>query len=380
MPKQDATLETLHTVLNIFYNNRPNYLPNIDFKDEFKISAGLNEDADGAMVVKKPEMARYFGLVDNDNYQGNHQRITERGIRYFEAMSENEKIEIIFESLENDSFGRNNCAIKSSDSLIDPPKLFLKAIYELERININEFSYLLYSMHDEEHPFIYSLEKIIDYRNGTFSFPNGIPTKYRDSKFTAFFESIGILEKEGTYYKIPNNIYIIYGNRISQMSVYNEENNFTQLVENEDNNENLNTRIINQELLNNLNNRLPELEERTQRIRYKTNNRIKKTVFINSEYMCSVDINHSTFIAKDNNPFVEGHHLIPMAVQGLFPDINLDRIENIITLCPNCHRQIHYGNEEERFGLLEYFYNQKIEIFRGIRIDISFDELKSYYQ
>ncbi|MFW3427460.1 HNH endonuclease [Aliarcobacter butzleri] len=379
MPKQDATLETLNTVLDIYYNHRPNYLDNSDFKIEFKQRMGLPDSADGAMIVKKPEIARYFGLIDNDNYQGHHQKITDRGIRYYEAVLNNDKIEIIFESLENDSFGKNNCAIQSSDSLIDPPKLFLKAIYELEKINVKEFSYLLFATHDEGLSLVDSINNILSSRDGRFNFPGNIPLKYKDSKFTAYFESIGILEKEGVNYKIPSIIYNQYGNRISEMSIYNEENVFTQLEQNEDNNNILDIRINNPELLLNLNNRIPEIEERTPQIRYKTNNRIKRTCLENAEYKCTFNINHETFINKENTPFVEAHHLIPMSMQTRFTQ-NLDRLENLISLCPNCHRQIHYGNEESRFELLESFYNQRIQSLQEAGFSLTLEELKSFYR
>ncbi|WP_370640204.1 HNH endonuclease [Aurantimonas sp. HBX-1] len=36
-------------------------------------------------------------------------------------------------------------------------------------------------------------------------------------------------------------------------------------------------------------------------------------------------------------PYLEGHHMEPVARGGL------DEIDNIAALCPNCHRHIHYG-------------------------------------
>ena len=40
---------------------------------------------------------------------------------------------------------------------------------------------------------------------------------------------------------------------------------------------------------------------------------------------------------KDNLPYLEVHHKIPLAENGN------DTVENAIGLCPNCHRQAHYG-------------------------------------
>lgn len=40
---------------------------------------------------------------------------------------------------------------------------------------------------------------------------------------------------------------------------------------------------------------------------------------------------------KDNEPFLEVHHVIPLADGGE------DTVENTRALCPNCHRQAHFG-------------------------------------
>lgn len=41
----------------------------------------------------------------------------------------------------------------------------------------------------------------------------------------------------------------------------------------------------------------------------------------------------------DNTPYLEVHHIVTLAEGGD------DTIENAIALCPNCHRQLHYGNK-----------------------------------
>lgn len=40
---------------------------------------------------------------------------------------------------------------------------------------------------------------------------------------------------------------------------------------------------------------------------------------------------------KDNSPYLEVHHRIPLASGGD------DTVENAIALCPNCHRKMHFG-------------------------------------
>ncbi|MDP2882828.1 MAG: HNH endonuclease signature motif containing protein [Azonexus sp.] len=43
------------------------------------------------------------------------------------------------------------------------------------------------------------------------------------------------------------------------------------------------------------------------------------------------------FRAKDNTPYLEVHHVVQLAKGGE------DSVENALALCPNCHRQEHFG-------------------------------------
>ena len=50
--------------------------------------------------------------------------------------------------------------------------------------------------------------------------------------------------------------------------------------------------------------------------------------------------NNAPFTRKSNGtPYLEVHHVIPLSEDGD------DTVENTIALCPNCHRQIHYGEK-----------------------------------
>jgi 5-methylcytosine-specific restriction enzyme A len=43
------------------------------------------------------------------------------------------------------------------------------------------------------------------------------------------------------------------------------------------------------------------------------------------------------FRASDGTPFLEIHHVKPLAEGGH------DSLDNVMALCPNCHRKVHYG-------------------------------------
>lgn len=71
------------------------------------------------------------------------------------------------------------------------------------------------------------------------------------------------------------------------------------------------------------------------------------------KYICSINSKHKTFISKGSN-YVEGHHIIPMFQQKNFNFI-LDDLNNISSLCPNCHREIH--SADDKTEILRNLYN-----------------------
>lgn len=120
----------------------------------------------------------------------------------------------------------------------------------------------------------------------------------------------------------------------------------------------------------------PELIDEKHK-KYKRNPYKAKKSIILSEFKCNIDNNHITFDSRNNKPYMEAHHLIPMASQDKF-DVSLDVDANIVCLCPNCHRKLHYG-KERRWTLLK-LYNDRKELLKQSGIDISFDNLMKYYE
>ena len=87
---------------------------------------------------------------------------------------------------------------------------------------------------------------------------------------------------------------------------------------------------------------------------------------------------HKTVISKKGNPIMEGHHLIPMSAQNDF-EINLDRLENIVCLCPNCHSAIHLANHNDQKEKLKTIYDLMSNKLHDAGIDISFEDLLVKY-
>jgi hypothetical protein len=134
------------------------------------------------------------------------------------------------------------------------------------------------------------------------------------------------------------------------------------------------------------NNRLPSLKEGDKtNHRYSTDPKLGKTAIEKANYVCElshlVGDNHETFESNSGHLYLEAHHLIPMKAQKDFPSQNLDRLENIVAICPNCHRAIHYGTLDEKIKFLKPLYENRIVLLRNCNhhIDISFSDLIDKY-
>ena len=76
---------------------------------------------------------------------------------------------------------------------------------------------------------------------------------------------------------------------------------------------------------------------------------------------------------------MEPHHLIPMSFTDYF-GVNLDREQNIFSLCSNCHNQIHYGAKKDVRQLIsKLFLSREYEIFSILGRDITVNELFQLY-
>lgn len=117
---------------------------------------------------------------------------------------------------------------------------------------------------------------------------------------------------------------------------------------------------------------LIEVKDRTT---YKRNPNIAIMRFEKTAYTCEVDPSHKTFTSlKNNQPFVEAHHFIPMKFQSLFKH-SLDNLHNIISLCPNCHRAFHHAIVEEKTPLISHIYHKRPKLHNRYSIE----DIKGYY-
>lgn len=132
---------------------------------------------------------------------------------------------------------------------------------------------------------------------------------------------------------------------------------------------------ISSELLEELNSRKPEIVS-TASTTYKRNPIVRKKVLQDALGFCQIDNEHETFISRTGElPYLEVHHLIPMMYQASY-EINLDMVDNMIAICPNCHRKLHYSVKDDEYEqLVKKLYTNHIEKL-GI---VSLSTFLSYY-
>lgn len=404
MPKQTSEPVKFYTTLSILYDayrlgNR--VVPNSEYKMKI-INAfdNYSNSSDGAMIVKQSEMVRYFGFALG-NFDKRELQITDTGIEMYNAHQAGDihkEYRLIAEAIQRCSFGRNNSAIKSSDADIDPPKLFVKSIIALNGITVGELKLLLALTNDYNLDFESAIGEINAVREDdkTIQIPAENVNKYGDTKFGAFLTEIEFCFKNDGKYYLSKWVLDNYRDAFESMSIYNKTPEVTYStieevspVDNEiDQDYAYKKRVtttvgydVESEYFQKQNRRKPkQTNTKSGKRGYATNARIAKTALEIADYKCEYENEHLTFINKSGKPFMEMHHLIPMSAQDDFEN-NLDCIENIISLCPNCHSAIHYGNEDWRRTYLRSLHLKREKELKEAGIYISFEQLfEKYYK
>lgn len=111
----------------------------------------------------------------------------------------------------------------------------------------------------------------------------------------------------------------------------------------------------------------------------KRNNQIAADALHRADYLCEVDPSHRTFLRKNDIPYTEPHHLIPLSRYRDF-NYSLDVMENLVSLCSHCHNLLHYGRMVDKRPVLEKLYNERIEALRKCGLDLTLEQLLDYYK
>lgn len=127
------------------------------------------------------------------------------------------------------------------------------------------------------------------------------------------------------------------------------------------------------------NNPEPAKETRLiQTSQYQRSKKVSSNALLKAGFLCEVNAEHPVFVRKNSNDnYTEPHHLVPLFAQKDFPGVNLDREQNIVSLCSHCHNLLHYGADID--GVLYKLYIDRKDLLQLIGIEISYEDLRKYY-
>ena len=111
--------------------------------------------------------------------------------------------------------------------------------------------------------------------------------------------------------------------------------------------------------------------------KYRRDRSVVANALASAGYTCEGECNRKLFLGKDGiHNYTEAHHLIPLQYQRFF-EYSLDVEANIVSLCPMCHRLLHYGFEKK--DLLKTLYNKRFSRLEKVGIKVSYEKLLFLY-
>ncbi|EGM79648.1 Putative restriction endonuclease [Rheinheimera sp. A13L] len=76
---------------------------------------------------------------------------------------------------------------------------------------------------------------------------------------------------------------------------------------------------------------------------YNRKRRVALDAMAHARYRCEATSSHRLFVSKATGKnYLEAHHIIPVSLGSQF-NVQLDVIENVVCLCPFCHRALHHA-------------------------------------
>ena len=229
MPKNSALLNEIEAVLKIYYE-AGNWLENGIYKSRLKSIIG--DDQYASSYTKKSQITSYFGFTEWEDIHSSHsrRRITPTGSKMYEALCENDNNRIqsiIMDSLENVKFGRDNCGCPESDSDVEPPAVFVRAIISLGYLTYREFAYILWKIEDLGANYTDIIREIKKLRQQGEIPLGDEATKYTDCKPIMMLVRWGFLAEDdsdstgGKHIIINPAVYSRFSDRIKKLKIYN---------------------------------------------------------------------------------------------------------------------------------------------------------------
>lgn len=93
--------------------------------------------------------------------------------------------------------------------------------------------------------------------------------------------------------------------------------------------------------------------------------KVKQYTLRRANGKCDLCDKEAPFVSNKNEPYLESHHVVPLSKNGK------DSIVNTVALCPNCHKEMHYGKDNKK-----NLQKLKTKLDEYIKIDpnISYEE------
>lgn len=107
----------------------------------------------------------------------------------------------------------------------------------------------------------------------------------------------------------------------------------------------------------------PEYRITAAQIIQKRNPYLAVKRFALAKYTCEFDTQCRLFQSRcSGKNYLEAHHFIPLAFQPLFKN-SLDTLDNLVALCPFCHRAIHHADVDHTRSLLDSLAKRRKSLF-----------------
>ena len=208
-----------------------------------------------------------------------------------------------------------------------------------------------------------------------------VPLASSDNNFLGFGQANIWFADKPEHQKYVNEVF----NYINHVEIKKEKVNIDKInfLEDDELNKNINNTIIDKTINFEYTSGLvlkPKALSTKKGIKYYKRDRKKALNALNhANYKCEYNNGHESFIRKiDGLRYTEAHHLIPMAFQDDF-EVSLDVEENIVSLCSNCHNEIHYGKNAKEL-ITKLYYERKDILKKNKGIEITLEKLLSYYK
>jgi 5-methylcytosine-specific restriction protein A len=109
---------------------------------------------------------------------------------------------------------------------------------------------------------------------------------------------------------------------------------------------------------------------------YKRKRQVALDAMTHSNYRCEANRDHPLFLSKATGKnYLEAHHIIPVSLGSQFK-MPLDVIENVVCLCPFCHRAIHHAEPAFAISILDQLAKQR-PVFE--KFGVNSDDLYNFY-